>query len=98
MIVASYSIVDYAIVDAIYVVNDLIVRVDMARTRGASSARTRDALQDMHHVTPGPGGAFDLMSYVFVYLEGCCLRTVFRGDNLKLTWLESEFQTLQMIS
>ena len=26
----------------------------MVRTRGASSARTRGALEDMHHVTPGP--------------------------------------------
>ncbi|GFZ09841.1 hypothetical protein Acr_21g0004400 [Actinidia rufa] len=81
-IVALYSIVDYAIVDAIYVVNDLIVRVDMARTRGVSSARTRGALEDMHHVTPGPGGAFDLMSYVFVYLEGCCL-----GLLLEVIWM-----------
>ena len=29
------------------------VRVDMVRTRGASSARTRGALEDMHHVTLG---------------------------------------------
>ena len=41
----------------------------------------------------GSGGAIDPDDLCLRLLGRVSPRTAYRGDNLKLTWLESEFQT-----
>ncbi|GFZ03574.1 hypothetical protein Acr_16g0001980 [Actinidia rufa] len=45
----------------------------------------------------GPSGSFYPNELCLRLLGRVSLRNAYRGDNLKLTWLESEFRPLQMM-